>query len=385
MTETKMSREVNWKELRAGGRVRRVEAATAWVKITAPNPWRRGRLFRLAACFCLLASPVWAGDEDAETDRALRRTLTTGTIRAFVKGNRIRMYWEAEGPGATFKARWKRGFLDDRDHAYYTAELEREKTPPRIPGSSGAWHEVAVLDQESWRRYAQRAREQLVPKEPGHGVYVQLMDGEGVLVRDSKGQIQSYDLQDKPADANVLRRYNAHEFATQIARLVESDLTSRYPEQTCFLGVYLSASFAPRFILFDFSRRACVVLHGPWEMGREDGAIPFSSEFAIADLLARGKPRFCPAQESGFNRGPLVECRGSVLCTIDHVAIAFLQRLGSCVDRDGGHGSGRVGNLSGQGDRHQERSRVASLSSSTARTSSPCSVDEWRKPGNRSI
>lgn len=285
LTETKMSREVNWKELRPGGRPRRVEAATAWVKITAPNLWRRGRLFRLVACFCLLVSPVWADDEDAEIDQALRRILTEGTTRAFVKGNRLRMYWEEEGPRVMFKARWKRGPLDDRDHSYYTAELEREKTPPRIPGSSGAWHEVAVLDRESWRRYAQRARERLVPKEPGHGVYVQLMDGELVLVRDSKGRIQSYHLQDKPADANVLRRYNAHEFAIQIARFVESDLSSRYPAQKGFLGMYQSGSSAPRFTLFDFSRGACVVLHGPVGVGREDGMIPFSSELAIATSL----------------------------------------------------------------------------------------------------
>jgi len=243
------------------------------------------RLFRLLACFCLLASPVWADDEDEETDRALRRTLTTGTTRAFVKGSRLRMYWEMEGPAVMFNARWKRGPLDDRDYSYHTAELEREKTPPRIPGSRSAWHEVTVLDLESWRGYSQRAREQLVPKEPGQGVYVQLMDGERVLLRDPKGRVQSHPLRDKPVEANILRRYNAHELAVQIARFVESDLTSRYPEQTCFLGVYLSASFAPRFILFDFSRRACVVLHGPLEMGREDGTIPFSSEFTILTTL----------------------------------------------------------------------------------------------------
>ena len=246
---------------------------------------RRGRLFRLVACFCLLAGPVWADEKEAETDRALRRALTEGTIRAFVKGSRVRMYWEAEGPGVMFKARWKRGPLDDRGYSYYTAELEQEKTPSRIPGSRSAWKEVTVLDLESWRGYSQRAREQLVPNEPGHCVYAQLMDGERVLVRDSKGQIQSYHLQDKPAEANILRRYNTHEFAVQIARFVEADLTSRYPEQTHFLGVYLSDSFAPRFILFDFSRRACVVLHGPLEMGIENGTIPFSSELVILTSL----------------------------------------------------------------------------------------------------
>lgn len=89
---------------------------------------RRGRLSRLVVCFCLLANPVRAADEDAETDRALRRTLTAGTIRAFVKGSRIRMRCDAQGPGVMFKARWKRGPLDDRDYSYHTAELEQEKT-----------------------------------------------------------------------------------------------------------------------------------------------------------------------------------------------------------------------------------------------------------------
>jgi len=184
-----------------------------------------------------------------------------------------------------FKARWKRGPLDDRDYSYHTAELEQEKTPPRIPGSRSAWHEVTVLDLEAWRGHSQRAREQFVPKEPGRGVYVQLMDEERVLVRDSTGQVRSHTLRDKPVVANIVTRYNAHEFAIQLGRAVESDLSSRYPEQTHFLGVYLSDSFAPRFILFDFSRRACVVLHGPLEMGVEDGTIPFSSELTILTTL----------------------------------------------------------------------------------------------------
>jgi len=195
------------------------------------------------------------------------------------------MYWEAEGPSVMFKARWEKGPLHGRDYSYYTAELQQEKTPPRIPGPKSAWHEVTVLDLESWRGYSRRAREQLVPKEPGHGVYVQLMDGERVLVRDSKGRIQSLSLKDKPPDTNVVRRYNAHEFAIQIGRLVESDLASHYPAQTHFLGVYLSVSFAPRFILFDFSRHACVVLHGPLDVGREDGVIPFSSQLSVVTSL----------------------------------------------------------------------------------------------------
>ena len=246
---------------------------------------RKAWLFRLVACFCLLAGPVWAGEKDAETDRAIRRSLTEGKIRTFVKGSRVRMYWEAEGSGVMFKARWKRGPLDDRGYSYYTAELEQEKTPPRIPGSKSAWKRVTVLDQESWRGHSQRAREQLVPKEPGQGVYVQLMDGERVLLRDSKGRIQPHSLQEIPEEANIVGRYNAHEFAIQMARSVESELTSRYPEQTCFLGVYLSVSFEPRFILFDFSRRTCVVLHGPLEMGAEDGTIPLSSELKILTAL----------------------------------------------------------------------------------------------------
>ena len=89
--------------------------------------------------------------------------------------------------------------------------------------------------------------------------------------------------------------------------------------------------------------------------GRDDSLLLRAHD---SDHIARGKPCFCPAEESGVIRGPLVEHRGSVLCTIGHAAIAFLQHLGSCVDRNGGHGFGRVGNLSGQGDRHEERSRV---------------------------
>lgn len=243
------------------------------------------RLCRLLACLFLLASPVRADDKAAETDRALRRTLTEGRIRAFVKGNRVRMYWETDGPPVVFKARWEKGPLQGRDFAYYTAELQQDKTPARIPGPRSTWHEVTVLDLESWRGYSQRARKRLVPEEPGSGVYVQLMDGERVFVRDSTGRIQSLSVKEKPPDTTIVRRYNAHEFAIQIGRLVESGLASHYPAQTRFLGVYLSGSFAPRFILFDFSRNACVLLHGPLDVGRGEGVIPFSSKLAILTSL----------------------------------------------------------------------------------------------------
>lgn len=244
------------------------------------------RLSGLLLCFCLLASPVRADDRKSETDTALRRTLTKGTIRAFVKGRRLRMYWQAEGSRVMFKARWKKGPLADPDYSYHTAELEQDKSPVRIPGPRSAWHEVTALDLETWRGYSQRARDKMVPEEPGQAVYVQLMDGEHVLVRDSQGRVQAHALREKPTDAKILRRYNTHEFAVQLARFVESDLVSQYPEQTHFLGVYLSASFAPHFMLFDFSRRVCVVLHGPLEMGLEDGALPLSSELRIlASLL----------------------------------------------------------------------------------------------------
>jgi cardiolipin synthase len=184
-----------------------------------------------------------------------------------------------------FKARWKKGPLHGRDFSYCTAELRQEKTPPRIPRPRSAWHEITVLGLESWRGYSRRARKRLVPEEPGSGVYVQLMDGERVFVRDSTGRILSLSLKDKPSDADVAARYNAHEFAIQMGRLVESELVSHYPAQTRFLGVYLSFSFAPRFILFDFSRNVCVLLHGPLDADREDEMLPFSSELKILTSL----------------------------------------------------------------------------------------------------
>ncbi len=248
------------------------------------------RLSSLVVCLLVLclffpAGPVRADDKDTETDRALRRTLTKGTIRAFVKGRRIRVYGQTEGARAMFKAHWEKGPLADRDFSYRTAELKLEKGPARIPGPKSAWHEVKFLDVEAWRRYSQRALEKMVPGEPGQAVYVQLMDGERVLVRDSEGRVQTHVLRDKPADANIQCRYNDHEFAVQIARHVKRELTSRYPEQTHFLGVYLSDTLAPRYILFNFPRRACVVLHGPLERGAEAGGLPLSSEFKILTAL----------------------------------------------------------------------------------------------------
>ncbi len=271
--------------LRPPVRARWSGTAAARGRFAVRRPLKRGRLFWLLAAFCLLAGPARAGDKAAETDLALRRLLSGGRIRAFVKGNRVRIYWKGEGPPLLFKAHWDKGPLDGRESAYHVAELQKKKRPQRPPGPRSAWHEATVLEPACWRRYAQRARERLVPTDPGQGVYVQSMDGDYVLIRDSKGQIQSCRLGDQPAGANILRRYNAHEFAVQIARFVKSDLVSRYPDQTHFLGVYRSASFAPRFMLFDFPRRTCVLLRGPLDVEDGEGIFPFSSGLAIATSL----------------------------------------------------------------------------------------------------
>ncbi len=232
-----------------------------------------------------LAGPVRADGQDGEVGRALERILTTGSTRVFVKGNRIRMYWQGQDSQLLVKARWKRGPLDDRGYAYRTVELKLAKTPQRVPGRRSSWHEVTVLDPDAWRRYLHRAHERLVPNEPGQGIYVQLMDADRVLARDERGRIQSLRLQDKPAETRIVSRYNAEEFAVQIARFMASDLSFRYPGQTRFLGMYRSDSLAPRFILFDFSHHSCVILQAPAGSRLENGMIPFSPELSVATSL----------------------------------------------------------------------------------------------------
>lgn len=259
----------------AGSRKPRVETCGAKVS-------RYTLMIGLFVLRCLSTVAVPVDAKDLETEQALRRALTTGETVAFVKGNRIRVYWSGEDGRVVFEARWKTGPLDGRELSYYTGELKIDEAPPRMPGSKSAWCEVTVLDPDTWRRYVGRAREALVPKEPGGAIYVQSMDGDRVFLRDSKGEIQSLHLRDKPAETNFVRRYNAHEFAARIAEGVEAELHANYPAEARFLGAYQTHSSAPRFMLLDFPRQLCVVLHGPLNGASRNGDLPFSAELAIA-------------------------------------------------------------------------------------------------------
>jgi cardiolipin synthase len=256
-----------------------------WVPALIRHPWGRGAFVPLFTLCFLLAGPVRAHPEDPQIRRALERILTADETRAFTKGNHVRLYLEKHGIRTVFEARWKRGPLDGRGHAYHTAELEWEKGPPRMPGPRSAWHEATILGQDAWRGYLHRAYERLVPQEPGLGIYVQLLDSDRVMARDATGHIRFYSLKDKPPDTRIVTRYNAREFAIQTARYVESDLSCVHPAQTRFLGAHRSGSLAPRFILFDFSRDVSVLLHGPCEEDGEDETLPFSSGLSVVTSL----------------------------------------------------------------------------------------------------
>ncbi len=233
-----------------------------------PRVWRQGKgrwSMALAMTLALIgvtgraASPA----NKARTVEELESAHTYPAPRAFIRGNNVRIYYAIDGRPVVFKAEWKKARLEGRDYTYRLAELNYDKSPPRLPSPHGFWHEVTVQGQNQWTQMAQAATERLTGPIPWQGTFLQLLDTERVLYRDDGGNLHAVKPDAVPPEVTMVHRYNAQEFATTMSQVLETSLKATASGQNFFLLVDAPPGRIIRFILLDVAKRRCVLLYAP--------------------------------------------------------------------------------------------------------------------------
>ena len=215
--------------------------------------------------------------QKARTAEELEEAREFAAPRAFAKGEGVRIYYTNASGRVVFQATWKKSLIKGRGYTYHSAELKFDRTPPRVPKPDSSWREAAVIGRDTWTRLAAEAAQELTPKAPGHGIYVQTLATESVLFRDPTGVIRSMPFERKPAAMVLDSRYNVEEFSVALAQFVEGRLRARQPGRDLFLIVQQPDGHDTAFVLLDLAHRRCVLLEPP----------------RVADD-PRGEPQFVP-------------------------------------------------------------------------------------------
>ena len=201
--------------------------------------------------------------QETRTAAELEEAKEFAEPRAFAKGDNVRIYYTNATGRVVFVADWKKSLIPGRGYAYNTAELKFDRTPPKLPKPDGSWREAVVVGRNVWTRFATEAAEQLTPKAPGHGIYVQTLATESVLFRETTGTIKSAPFNQRPESVVLEARYNTEEFAVVLAQFVEGRLRASYPGRDLFLIVQQPEGHDTAFVLLNLSRRLCVLLEPP--------------------------------------------------------------------------------------------------------------------------
>ncbi len=214
--------------------------------------------------------------------------LTNAHIRAFAKGQAMRVYVDTTDEQLLFKASWGRHHLPSHNFKYESGVLKFDPTPPRLPEDSKSWKEVEVLSEADsralWRATIDTLGSALALE---HGMYVRHVLGDLVIYRDSQGVIRSVRFSERPPGLRVDRQLGIEEFAILGAQLTEKRLRATHPGQTRFLLVTPPQTGGrTRFTFLDLDERRCVVLVSPYFREDPGGELPVVNDLSsLAQLL----------------------------------------------------------------------------------------------------
>jgi cardiolipin synthase len=211
----------------------------------------------------LLPAGAATSRQKTRTTEELEEAREFAQPRAFAKGESVRIYYTNASGRVVFQTAWKKSLIKGRGYTYHSAELKFDRTPPRLPKPDGSWREAVVIGRDTWARLAAEAAQELTPKAPGHGIYVQTLATESVLFRDATGAIKSAPFERKPDSVVLDGRYNVEEFSVALAQFVEGRLRARQPGRDLFLIVQQPDGYDTAFVLLDLAHRRCVLLEPP--------------------------------------------------------------------------------------------------------------------------
>ena len=227
-------------------------------------------LKRTGAVLLLTLILACATSRDFRTFRALRELGPGTPVRAFVKGNDIRIFCGEGAKTRVFKAEWSRTRTGGPGYAYRLAEMKVDPTPPPLERTARTWREAEVFGKDAWLRLARAAAGSFVPSEPGATAVFQLGGRRVLLHRENEGGIRKVSEPDAAVGAETIR-VSARAFAGAMTALLEEDFAKGGASLRLFaLGDLRPDGLVP-FVLLDREHRQGVLLFAPRTIEKSGG------------------------------------------------------------------------------------------------------------------
>ena len=191
------------------------------------------------------------------------RDLTSPTApapRVFVKGDRIRFYFQTSSNVAEFSSHWGRHRVPSDGYRVSSAVLRWEQKLAHMPEGERGWREATVIAGTEWGRLSTNLVEALTPAAAGHGVYYQGFMADRLLYRDVAGASRSASIDEPPKGVVIDRRLSTEETLVMLARRVEQDLAQNHPGESLFAMLAPNARHYPQPLLLDREQRQCIWL-----------------------------------------------------------------------------------------------------------------------------
>jgi len=191
------------------------------------------------------------------------RSLTspgTNAPLAFVRGDRIRFYFQVGTNFFEFTGNWSRHRIPSSGYRVDSALLRWKQRVSKIPDGGRTWREATVIAGNEWRQLATNLFRELVPPTPGHGLYYQAFLADRLLYRDNEGLPRVAPLREQPPGVVVDRRYTIEETLEVLARKVEEQLSRTHPGDSLFVLMAPNANRFTQPLLLDRRQRVCVLL-----------------------------------------------------------------------------------------------------------------------------
>ncbi len=190
------------------------------------------------------------------------RSLTSRTAdppQVFLKGSRVRFYFQTESNVVEFLGRWGDHRVPTEGYKVSSALLERGRLSSARPERRG-WREAIVIASNEWRRLSTSLLESLTPQTPGHGAFYQAFFADRVLYRDEAGTARFALQGAQPAQIIIDHRFPLEETLDVLSEHIEQLLTSSHPTNKLFVIMAPNASRFTQPLLLDRQQRQCVWL-----------------------------------------------------------------------------------------------------------------------------
>lgn len=180
--------------------------------------------------------------------------------RVFVKGNRVRFYFQTPTNVVEFSARWDRHRIPSDGYRVNSGLLRWDQKLPHMPAGERGWREAVVIAKGEWGRLTTNLVEALAPATPGHGIYYEGFLADRLLYRDARGSPRFASADQPPKGVVTDRSFSFEETLATLARHIEQDLVEKHPGQSLFLLLAPNAKRFPQALLLDRQQRRCIWL-----------------------------------------------------------------------------------------------------------------------------